>query len=346
MKPRLFTPLALIIFAWPVLSHAQTPRCENLFRSQAEVRAEGEFMAALSRWKTNPPPTRATVARTSTTPKNETQHADFDFNFRTSVLRSIPRAPRPGTADVYFTDSNGRQLPSLTEESGYRFNNVIALSDVLYAVEVAKGSPRGQEGEVTFFDYDPATSSFHRLIEFQGFEREQAQAAAIFRDPRNRSTAQAVVLESGLLEITTQTHKLRVETPEAMQNEFGGGLWIQPNHASDVTRIRVIETSIEANRDPVFLRVVPASKATIGLHSMEGDLLRSWDTPEFGRLVRAFIAQDGYIVQFKNTDGLSESAFLLRENGRVEKLNESDSRLVHLKRKMGPLAWAPPSSEK
>ncbi len=326
----------------PVSVLAAAPTCENLFRTEDAVKAEAIFENALDRWKKSPPPVKQTQAPATLSAKSKRlDNLDFELNFKTSVLRSIPRSAEPGQADVFFTDSRGHRLPSLSEESGYRFNNVVALSDVLYAAEVAKGSPRGREGELTFFDYDPGTSSFHRIIEFQGFEREQNQAAAIFRDPRNRNTAQAVVLESGLLEITTQTHSMRVETPEAMQNEFGGGLWIHEVPAQNVARTRVLETAVETQADPTFLRVLPGSRATVGLHSMEGDVLKSWDLSELSTVIRAFHTTNGFIVQTTNVDGTAGNLLLLKENGRAERLIETDPQILRLKKKLGPIAWGP-----
>jgi hypothetical protein len=173
------------------------------------------------------------------------------------------RHVRPGQADVFFADKEGRELPSLGHATGYRFANVVALSDTIYVIEVAPRSKVGVEGEFVFLSYDPTTAKFKLLNKYYGNAKDMNLLSTIFRSERNRAGASGYIDYDGQLQIRMRTHLLAIDTLDSGAKR---GLRFRALKEADLkTEVSIVETRTNAPQE--FLRIQMSIPALVNGNS-------------------------------------------------------------------------------
>lgn len=225
-----------------------------------------------------------------------------------------------GQVDAFFVDATGREIPSLASVSGYRFSNVVALSETLYAAEVSGNSTLGHMGQTVIFEYEPVTRKLRTLFQHQGLQRDQENLAALLRLPDNRTVAQAARLENGWMKISLQTHTLRIETTESTRGgrpaevlvhevrSRNRGQYVGLADASQTHRMMKVENTRMQAQDEVFdLSLLKrrwyaddfgnVERVTIERYGKDGLRIQNWDIDAADLNSRVFRVRNGFIVQ-------------------------------------------------
>lgn len=162
------------------------------------------------------------VGRLFTDPQHPINHLDAAFKqydlsvyLPTNLIRAVVAfnnrvVPRAGGSDAYFVSPQGKEYPSLSEASKhYAFNNVVALSDTLYIVEVSRTkNPNPQVGYMVV-EYEPLARPF-RILSSLPIDTK-FPIGDVLRDRRNRDAAMGVLSASGGISIVFQSHALFIE---------------------------------------------------------------------------------------------------------------------------------------
>jgi len=295
----------------------------------------------------------------------ESYDYQLDFNLQTLVGRAVlflkpgpkyhlvsgdPTVPpeHMGQADAFFVGPKRNELPSLSQATGLKFNNITELSETLYFAETTKN-------DFAVIYYNPSMSQAKILARISNTMTDPDFLGMFFRNQYNRDRVSLKWVGEQHLYIVGQGHVLGIDLgrdgygakllsvdPLYNRNGYSHPSTKDPGVPNNTYSVKVVPTTagqsveefniqVKENSSYSWEKHLFSKSSTVSQVDNAGNSIQSWNIPglrigsKFFRVKGGFVVQKSAFIEArdlhyeKDTEvGIDHRIFFLGDNGEVK----------------------------